>query len=305
MAIEAVRTPDVRFTGLPGFAFAPHYVDDLEGYEGLRVHYLDERPTSPPSGRTFLCLHGQPTWCYLYRRMIPPFLAAGHRVIAPDLLGFGRSDKPVDDRIYTYTFHRNMLLRLFERLGLERVTLVVQDWGGLLGLTLPMEFPGRIDRLVLMNTGLGIGRSPGPGFDAWKAFVAARPDFDVAGLMQRSCPHLSAAEAAAYAAPFPDDTYRAGPRVFPAIVPVRPDMDGVDLSRRAAGFLAEQWQGQAFMAIGMQDPVLGPTVMHALAQKIRGCLPPVELPQAGHFVQEWGEDVAARALAALGDTVPP
>jgi pimeloyl-ACP methyl ester carboxylesterase len=304
MTLAALRTPDERFIGLPGFAFAPHYVDDLAGYEGLRVHYLDERPTRHSSGRTFLCLHGQPTWCYLYRRMVPGFLAAGHRVIAPDLLGFGRSDKPVDDRAYTYTFHRDMLLRLFERLGLERVTLVVQDWGGLLGLTLPMEFPARIDRLIVMNTGLGIGRSPGPGFDAWKAFVAANPDFEVAALMQRACPHLSPAEAAAYAAPFPDRAYRAGPRVFPAIVPVQPDMDGVEVSRRAAAFLASDWQGQAFMAIGMQDPVLGPTVMHALAQKIRGCLPPLELAHAGHFVQEWGEEVATRALAALGDTVP-
>jgi pimeloyl-ACP methyl ester carboxylesterase len=174
----------------------------------------------------------------------------------------------------------------------------------LLGLTLPMEFPERIDRLIVMNTGLGIGRSPGPGFDAWKSFVAANPDFDVAALMQRACPHLSAAEAAAYSAPFPDPAYRAGPRVFPAIVPVHPGMDGVEVSRRAAAFLAGDWQGQAFMAIGMQDPVLGPKVMHALAQTIRGCLPPLELPHAGHFVQEWGEEVAARALSALGDTVP-
>lgn len=302
--IEAVRTADERFANLPGFAFAPHYVEGLPGYEGLRVHYLDERPATQGTGRAFLCLHGQPTWCYLYRRMIPAFVAAGHRVIAPDLLGFGRSDKPVADEMYTYTFHRNLLRRFFAQLDLERVTLVVQDWGGLLGLTLPMEFPDRIDRLIVMNTGLGIGRSPGSGFDAWKAFVAAHPDFDIAALMQRSCPHLTAAEAAAYAAPFPDRTYRAGPRVFPAIVPVSPGMDGVEVSQRAAAFLAHEWRGQAFMAIGMQDPVLGPVVMRALARTIRGCLPPVELHQASHFVQEWGEEVATLALAALGDTVP-
>ncbi len=299
--IEALRTPDARFANLPGYDFAPHYIEGLAGYEGLRVHYLDENP-APRSGRTVLCLHGQPTWCYLYRKMLPVFTAAGHRVVAPDFLGFGRSDKPVDDAVYTFGFHRGMLLRFIEALDLERVTLVVQDWGGLLGLTLPMEFPGRIDRLVVMNTGLGIGRSPGPGFDAWKAFVAAKPDFDIAELMKRSVPGLQDDEAAAYAAPFPDRRYRAGVRRFPALVPVTQDMEGTQDSLRAAQFFREQWSGQSFMAIGLQDPVLGAPVMHALAKVIRGCPPPLELPGAGHFTQEHGEEVARCALAAFGDT---
>jgi pimeloyl-ACP methyl ester carboxylesterase len=298
--IEFLRTPEGRFAGLPGFPFAPHYVDGLKGYESLRVHYLDES-AGASSGRTVLCLHGQPTWSYLYRKMIPIFVAAGHRVVAPDLFGFGRSDKPVDDAIYTFGFHRGMLMRLIEALDLQRVTLVVQDWGGLLGLTLPMEFPQRIDRLIIMNTGLGIGRSPGPGFDAWKAFVAANPDFDILKLMLRSVAGLTEAEAAAYDAPFPDRRYRAGVRRFPALVPVEADMDGVAESQRAAQFFRERWMGQTFMAIGMQDPVLGAPVMRALAQTIRGCPPPLELPQAGHFVQEHGEAVAQGALAAFGD----
>ena len=293
--IEALRTPDERFENLPGFPFSPHYVEDLAGYEGLRVHHLDERPAKE-SGRTVLCLHGQPTWCYLYRKMIPVFTAAGHRVVAPDLLGFGRSDKPVDDAVYTFTFHREMLMRFVERLQLERVTLVVQDWGGLLGLTLPMEFPDRIDRLIVMNTGIGVGRSPGPGFDAWKAFVAAKPDFDIAAMMKRSVQGLTDAEAAAYDAPYPDRRYRAGARRFPALVPVSPDMDGVDVSLQAAQFLRERWSGPTFMAIGMQDPVLGPPVMHALAKTIRGCPAPLELAEAGHFVQEHGRVVAEKAL---------
>jgi haloalkane dehalogenase len=299
--IEALRTPDDRFAALPGWTYAPHYLDGLPGYDRLRVHYVDEPPAAAPSGRTVLCLHGQPTWSYLYRRMIPVFRSAGHRVVAPDLYGFGRSDKPVDDAVYTFDFHRGMLLRFVEALALERVTLVVQDWGGLLGLTLPMEFPDRIDRLIVMNTGLGIGRSPGPGFDAWKAFVASKPDFDIAAMMKRSMPHLTDAEAAAYDAPFPDRRYRAGARRFPALVPVSPDMEGVEVSRRAAAFLKEQWEGPTFMAIGMQDPVLGPPVMHALAKTIRGCAPPLELPEAGHFVQEWGERVAEAALRHFGD----
>ena len=300
-AIEALRTPEDRFLGLPGLSFAPRYVDGLPGYESLRVHYLDERPTGVASGRTVLCLHGQPTWCYLYRKMIPSFLAAGHRVVAPDLLGFGRSDKPVDDGLYTFSFHRGMLMRFLESLDLRRVTLVVQDWGGLLGLTLPMEYPDRIDRLIVMNTGLGIGRSLGPGFDAWKAFVAEKPDFDIGKLMKRSVAGLTDAEAAAYDAPFPDRRYRAGVRRFPALVPVEPGMDGIEVSQRAAQFFRERWSGRTFMAIGMQDPVLGPPVMHALAKIIRGCPPPLEVPQAGHFVQEHGAAVAEAALAAFGD----
>jgi pimeloyl-ACP methyl ester carboxylesterase len=298
--IEALRTPDERFRDLPGFAFETHYLDDLAGYAGLRVHYLDEQPASP-SGRTMLCLHGQPTWSYLYRKMIPVFTAAGHRVVAPDFFGFGRSDKPVDDAVYSFGFHRGMLLRFIERLDLSRVTLVVQDWGGLLGLTLPMEYPERIDRLIVMNTGLGVGQSPGPGFDAWKAFVAAKPDFDIAELMKRSVRGMTDAEAAAYDAPFPDRRYRAGVRRFPAMVPVSPDMEGVDVSLRAAQFFREKWHGRTFMAIGMQDPVLGPPVMQALAKVIRGCPAPLEVPDAGHFVQEHGRVVAERALAEFGD----
>ena len=301
LKIEALRTPDDRFAALPGYGYAPHYIEGLAGYGSLRVHYVDEAPAGAASGRTVLCLHGQPTWSYLYRKMIPVFAAAGHRVVAPDLLGFGRSDKPVDDSVYTFLFHRGMLLRFVVALVLQRVTLVVQDWGGLLGLTLPMEFPDRIDRLVVMNTELGVGRSPGPGFDAWKAFVASKPDFDIAQLMKRSVPGLTDEEAAAYAAPFPDVRYRAGVRRFPALVPVTPDMEGVSESLRAAEFLRERWAGPTFMAVGMQDPVLGPPVMQALAKVIRGCPPPLEVPQAGHFVQEHGREVAEAALRAFGD----
>lgn len=301
--MSPLRTPEQRFAGLPGFDYEPHYLADLAGFEDLRVHYLDERPRAGASGRTLLCLHGQPTWCYLYRKMLPMFMAAGHRVVAPDFLGFGRSDKPVDDARYTFTFHREMLLRLVERLDLDRVTLVVQDWGGVLGLTLPMAAPSRYERLIVMNTGLGVGRSPGAGFDAWKAYVAANPDFQVSRLMQRSVPGLSDAEAAAYDAPFPDARYRAGVRRFPEIVPVRPEMDGVAVSLAAAEFLRNEWQGQSFMAIGMQDPVLGAPVMHRLARIIRGCPSPHELPEAGHFVQEYGAEVARLALRAFGEHV--
>lgn len=299
--IEALRTPDDRFQHLPRYAFRPHYIDDLKGYEGLRLHYVDERPAKAAGAiQTFLCLHGEPTWAYLYRKMIPVFTAAGHRVVAPDFFGFGRSDKPADDAVYTFSFHRNMLLRFVERLDLTNVTLVVQDWGGLLGLTLPMEMPARFARLLVMNTTLAVGQSPGAGFDGWKAYAKANPDLGVGALMKRSTPILSDAEAAAYDAPFPDQRYKAGVRRFPELVMVSPEMEGVDISRRAAAWWSNEWRGQSFMAVGMKDPVLGPPVMGALRKTIRGCPAPLEIPGGGHFVQEWGEEIARAAVKAFG-----
>lgn len=296
---DILRTPDDRFSNLPGFFFAPHYVDDLPGYKGMRVHYLDEGPRD--AKHVFLCLHGQPTWSYLYRKMIPIFLAAGHRAVAPDFLGFGRSDKPEDESAYTFTFHREMLLRLIERLDLRNITLVCQDWGGLLGLTLPMEMPERFHRLLVMNTALAGGdMSLGKGFLEWRAWAAQNPDMDVAKLMGRACPQLSSEERAAYGAPFPDSRYKAGVRRFPQIVPDNPDADGAELSRRARQWLNTEWNGQTFMATGMKDPVLGPPAMAYLQKQIRNAPAPVELKDAGHFVQEWGEEVATKALAFYG-----
>lgn len=292
-----LRTPEDRFDNLPGFAFAPNYADGLTRFDGLRIHYLDEGPRD--AEHTYLCLHGEPTWSYLYRRMIPVFTAAGGRAVAPDFAGFGRSDKPADDGLYTFDFHRDMLLAFIERLGLGNITLVVQDWGGLLGLTLPMEMPERFARLIILNTALAIGVAPSDGFMQWRAYVAANPDLAVGKLMKRSCPHLTDAEAAAYDAPFPDVSYKAGVRRFPAMVMTDPEMDGFETSKRAARFWREAWRGQSFMAIGAQDPVLGIDVMQAMRKLIRGCPEPLVLPDAGHFVQEWGEEVARAALASF------
>ena len=288
--IENLRTPDERFADLPGYDFAPHYVN----FDGLRMHFVDEGERADP---VFLCLHGQPTWSYLYRKMIPVFAGAG-RVIAPDLFGFGRSDKPVADEIYTFDFHRTSLLALIDKLDLNDITLVCQDWGGILGLTLPMDRPERFSRLIVMNTALGTGDRPlGPGFDQWRAFNRTQPDLDVAALMQRATPGLSRLEAAAYAAPFPDVRYKAGVRRFPDLVPSTPEAGGAELSRRAARWWAEEWRGLSFMAIGAQDPVLTPATMESLRETIRGCPPAMVIPDAGHFVQEWGEPIARTALA--------
>lgn len=296
--MDVLRTDDSRFVGLPGFDFAPHYLDDLAGYDGLRIHYLDEGPAE--ATETFLCLHGQPTWSYLYRKMIPVFTGAGRRVIAPDLLGFGRSDKPVDERVYTFAFHRGMLMALIERLGLQRVTLVCQDWGGILGLTIPPAMPERFVRLLVMNTTIPLGQPVSEGFDRWRAFNRSQPDLDVAALMQRSQPDMTIAEAAAYAAPFPDARFKAGVRRFPELVMTDPGMAGIVEVERAVRFWREEWTSPTFMAVGMTDPVLGPEVMARLRATIHGCPPPLEVADGGHFVQEKGEGIARAALAAFG-----
>ena len=299
MPIEAKRTPDSRFNDLPDYPFAPNYIDDLPGYEGLRIHYLDEGPQD--ADRVFLCLHGQPSWSFLYRKMIPVFLESGARVICPDWLGFGKSDKPVDDEVYTFHFHRNMMVELIKRLDLRHVTLVCQDWGGILGLTIPKDMPERFDRLLVMNTAIPVGVSPGAGFDAWRAYNRSQPDMDVASLMKRGTPVLNDAEAAAYAAPFPDMSYKAGVRRFPELVMTDPDMEGVQTSIAATEWWKREWQGESFMAVGAQDPVLGPGQMEALRANINGCPPPMIVEEGGHFVQEWGTEIARAALSAWGD----
>ena len=295
---DILRTPDARFDSLPDWTYAPNYIDNLPGYEGLRMHYVDEGPKD--AGTAFLCLHGEPSWSYLYRKMIPVFTAAGARVIAPDWFGFGRSDKPVDDAVYTFGFHRGALKAFFECMDLKNVCLVVQDWGGMLGLTIPKDYPDQITRLLVMNTGIGIGRPAGEGFNAWRDYVANNPDFDVGKLMGRATPILNDAEIAAYNAPFLDRAYQAGVRRFPQLVQTDPGMEGVDIGLASVKFLKDDWAGDSFMAVGMQDPVLGPKSMAALRSVIRNCPEPMEIADGGHFVQEWGAPIAEAALARFG-----
>ena len=292
---DALRTPDAAFANLPGYPWAPHYLSDLPSLAGLRLHYLDEGAADAPL--TYLCLHGNPAWSYLYRKMLPTLLASGARVVAPDLPGFGRSDKPKKDAFHTFSWHRQMLLEFVERLDLNNVVLVVQDWGGLLGLTLPMAAPWRYGGLLVMNTTLATGDAPlSPGFLAWREMCAKNPEFDVARLFARGNPQLSPEECAAYNAPFPDKGHRAALRAFPPMVPDTPDADGAAISRQARDFWQTQWAGQSLMAIGAQDPVLGQPVMLALRAQIRNCPEPMVLAQAGHFVQEHGELIAQAAV---------
>jgi len=266
---DALRTPEERFIAVSDYDWAPNYTENLPGYEGLRMHLVDEGPARP------------------------------------DMFGFGRSDKPVDDDVYDWTFHRDSLVRLIEQRDLKGITLVCQDWGGILGLTLPMQMPERFDRILVMNTLLGTGDyEMTPGFLAWRQFVRDQPDFDITQLMQRACPTLTAEDLAAYEAPFPDASYRAGVRRFPDMVPDHPDAAGAELSRQARDWLRNEWSGESFAAVGAQDPVLGVPVMEGLVSQIRGCPPPLVLEDAGHFAQEAGEKIARAALTAWGDLEP-
>jgi len=331
LAIEALRTPDERFAFLPRFPHAPSYADDLPGYESLRMAWVDVGDAA--AEHVFLCLHGEPTWSYLYRKMIPVFVGAGHRVVAPDLFGFGRSDKPVDDAVYSFDFHRDSLLRLIERLDLRNVVLVCQDWGGLLGLTLPMDMPDRFRRLLVMNTAIPVGEPLSDGFAAWKGFAASVPEIPVAALTLRyeggvvmagdrratevsldvwrayqdlqtqgqsltTTEELVASAQESYNAALA--RYKAGVGAFPQRVPVEPGMPGIEHGRRARAFFANDWRGESFMAVGLRDGVLGGPVMAALRETIRGCPEPMEVPEAGHFVQEYGEPIARRALEHFG-----
>ena len=299
MAIEALRTPDERFAFLPAFPYTPNYVEDLPGYEGLRMAWYDEGPADAET--TFLCLHGEPSWSYLYRHMLREFVDAGHRVIAPDLFGFGRSDKPVNDADYSIDFHRGSLLALVERLDLTNVTLVCQDWGGLLGLTLPMDCGDRFTRLLVMNTAMPIGEFVSQGFLNWRTLAATAPDIPVAGLIASDVKgDFSPLDAIAYDAPFPDNTYKAGVRRFPQLVPVEPGMAGIDLYVRARTFWSTEWTGESFMAIGLRDGVLGKDVMEELRGMIKGCPEALDVPEAGHFIQEYGGPIAKAALAHFG-----
>jgi haloalkane dehalogenase/tRNA(adenine34) deaminase len=290
--MEVLRTPDERFADLPGWPWAPLYLQQGD----LRMHYVDAGPRD--AAVTALCLHGEPSWAFLYRKMMPVFTAAGIRVVAPDFFGFGRSDKPADDGWYSFDRHRQSMLALVDALDLHDVLLVCQDWGGLIGLTLPLARPERYTRLLAMNTGLGTGTVT-EGFRKWRAYNNTQHDLAIGRMMQRGCPGMSDAEAAAYDAPFPDARFKAGVRAFPNLVPDGDDAPGAAISREAAVFWRERWAGDSFMAIGLADPVLGAAAMRPLQQLIRHCPPPMEIAEAGHFVQEWGEPVAHAALKAF------
>lgn len=301
--MPALRTPDDCFEGLPDFDFAPHYVevaDPAEPGATLRVHHLDEGPAEGP---VVLLMHGEPSWCYLYRHMIAPLTAAGFRCIAPDLVGFGRSDKPTDRSTHTYANHVEWMREaLFDRLGLTDITFFGQDWGGLIGLRLVGEHPERYRRIVVSNTGLNTGdRPPSDAFLAWQTYSQTTPDFPIGRVVDGGCVRdLSPSEIAAYEAPFPDDTYTAGPRVMPSLVPTSPE-DPAAAANRAAWAVLETFDRPLLTAFTDRDPVTAGGE-RAFQFKVPGAAgqPHVTIENAGHFVQE---DEPARLASIIIDFI--
>jgi haloalkane dehalogenase len=289
--VTAFRTPDERFAGLPGFVFAPHYLEQ----DGLRMHYLDEGEGDP-----VLCLHGEPTWSFLYRKMIPGLTAAA-RAIAPDYFGFGRSDKPEDAGWYTFDRHCASIRRLVEQLDLRRVTIVVQDWGGPIGLRLAVEQPERVARLVILNTGVGGGRPPSEAWLRFREVVrAAGGDFQAGRLIRTAAVRgLSDEVVAAYDAPFPTAESKAGVLAFPEQVPTEPEHPNTAPLMAIREALAS-WEKPTLVLFGDSDPIFRPEVADAIARWIPGALPAELVANAGHFVQEdAGEEVAARIVEFL------
>ena len=290
--MEILRTPEDRFANLPGWSFAPNYVE----IAGMRMHYVDEGPRDAPP---VLMLHGEPTWSYLYRRMIPIFAAAGFRAVAPDLFGFGRSDKPVDRAAYTYQAHVDWLKGFLAALDLRGITLICQDWGGLLGLRLVAEEGERFARVVAANTFLPTGDEPeNPAFLKWLKFSQEVPELPVGGIVQGGTARGTTPEIrAAYDAPFPDERYKAGARAFPALVPITPD-DPASVANRAAWAALERFEKPFLTAFSDKDAVTagGEKPFHCRVPGAAG-QPHTTIANAGHFLQE--DDGEALVVAAL------
>jgi len=286
--MEILRTPDERFSNLPGYPFKPHYVE----VGGLRMHYVDE---GSQSAAPVLMLHGEPSWSYLYRKLIPVFVSAGLRAIAPDLVGFGRSDKPGKREGYTYERHVNWTTRFIQKLDLRGITLVCQDWGGLIGLRVAAEHPGRFARIVAANTGLPTGEGPiGDAFMAWRKFSQETPTFPVGQIVQGGCASgLPPEVVAAYDVPFPDERFKAGARQFPILVPIAPDDPAVPANRKAWEVL-RGWEKPFLTAFSDGDPVTkgGDVLLQSAIPGARN-QPHTTITGAGHFLQEdKGEELA-------------
>ena len=295
--MQVARTPDERFEALPDFSFAPHYVEIDDGEGGrLRVHYVDE---GPRDGHTVLLLHGEPSWCFLYRHIIPQLVDGGCRVIAPDLVGFGKSDKPTEKSDYTYNRHVNwMQAAIIDHLDISDATFFGQDWGGLIGLRLVAENASRFARVVISNTGLPTGDHPlTEAFMAWQHYSKTSPDFEIGRLINAATVReLLADEISAYDAPFPDDSYKAGARIFPSLVPTAPD-DPTASANRAAWEILDSWEKPFLCCFSDRDPVTrgGDRTFLSRVPGTAG-QPHETIENAHHFVQEDSPNDVARII---------
>ncbi len=289
---DVFRTPDERFENLQGYSYEPHYVE----VEGLRLHHIDEG-----SGPTVLCFHGEPDWSYLYRHMLEALAGAGHRVVCPDLVGFGKSDKPTDQGWYSYERHVEHVTRHLEQIELSDVTVVVQDWGGPIGLRWAVEHAGQVGRLVVMNTGLFTGRVS-KGFMAWREFAERTPDLPIGTIMQgATTTELSPEVIAAYEAPFPTPESKAGAQRFPLLVPLSAEDPG---AREMAAVQSElaRWEQPALVAFSDSDPVFPyPQAGEVFTELLPTAGEQVRVEGAAHFLQEdRGPQIVEAMLAAFG-----
>jgi len=295
--VDAYRTPDERFGGLPGYPFEPNYVD----LDGLRMHVVDEGPSDGPP---VLLLHGEPTWSFLYRHMIPVLAAEGLRVVAPDYLGFGRSDKPTEREWYTYDRHSGSIQALVDRLGLTGVTVVMQDWGGPIGFRLAVERPDVVDRLVVLNTGIFSGRPPS---DAWLRFrdFMRRVDLEIrpGQLVNLTCGNtLPGDVVAGYDAPHPVPESRVGVVMFPELVPTSPDHPAAAKMLEVRDGV-KRWERPALVLFSDSDPIFSLAAAEAMAARIPGAGPAEIVQGAGHFLQEQkGEEIARRVARFVAET---
>ncbi len=293
--LDLFRTPDERFEALPGYTAEPHYAE----VDGLRLHYVDE---GPRDGAPIVCFHGEPTWAYLYRKIWPPLVEAGHRVICPDYAGFGRSDKPTDRGWYSYDRHVELVSRLLDDLDVREATAVVQDWGGPIGLRWAVENPDRVDSLAILNTGLFTGRVS-KGFLAWRDFAERNPDLPVGFVIQGgTATELPDDVVAAYEAPFPTPESKAGAAQFPLIVPTSDEATGAAEMRAVSDELSE-WDKPTLVAFSDSDPVFPyPRAGQVFCDLIPGAGGQVQIPGAAHFLQEdSGERIAAEILGFIGE----
>jgi haloalkane dehalogenase len=302
--MEALRTPDERFAALPDYPFAPHYLEVPDGEGGtLRVHYVDE---GAPDAEPVLLLHGEPSWSFLYRTMIPIIAGAGLRAVAPDLVGFGRSDKPAKRTDYTYQRHVDWMRSVVDQLALSRVTLFGQDWGGLIGLRLAAEEDHRFARIVAANTFLPTGdRHPGDAFLAWQKFSQETETFSVGRIVNRGCiTDLPPEVIAAYDEPFPDETFKEGARQFPLLVPTSPDDPESEANRRAWNVL-HRWEKPFLTAFSDSDPITtgGDRVLQSDIPGATG-RPHTTIEGAGHFLQEDRGERLARVVVDFVEATP-